>query len=156
MRIILVESDWAERDIALNDIRVGLPSAEVTTLKCAGQLLIEVQEGSDLGGADIVVMEHHLPLWTIGESQEELDRPLESLARDFPEVVNLADGQLLSEKLVRYIRSLGIEVPILFYTLSRVGSIAGDILHDPKVYYCNKLLAGAPLVNAIKLAVAGK
>ncbi len=156
MKILLVEDDWVEREMALDDIRALLPRAEVTALMNAGEMLLKVQEGSDLGGVDVVVMEHHLPLWAIGESEEEWDQAVGNLERDFPEVIREWDGQLAGERLVRYMRSIGILIPVLFHTYTQESHIAEDVRRMSKVFYCCKLLEREHLPEAITAAVQAR
>lgn len=155
MKVILVEDDWAERDISLNDIRTRFPTTDVLPLMTAGEFLIEVQKGSDLGGADIVVMEQFLPLWYIGESEEELVEALERLERDFPIVVREWDHRSAGERLVRWMRSIGIQVPILLYTHSDEEDIPADIHLDERVFYSKKS-AEDSLSDAIKIVLGKK
>lgn len=152
-KILVVEDDWGERDMVLNNIRTGLPRADVSAIMNAGELLLMVQEDSDLGGVCVVVMEHHLPLWTIGNSEEELDSALNRLQRDFPDVVKDWDGQQAGERLVRWMRSIGVQVPVIIYTHSDESRIAEDVRALPNVSYCVKGLEAEPLIDAINVAM---
>jgi hypothetical protein len=99
MRIIHAEHDKFWRDVSEKGFR-AITGAEVVSLSDCGELLYRVLEGSDLGGANLLVMEHYLPLCTFEGTVQEYDERLERLSRDFPDVATVADGRFASEKVI--------------------------------------------------------
>jgi DNA-binding NarL/FixJ family response regulator len=152
MRVILAEHDGFYRDTAQRFIQV-FTGAEIVSLEDCGELLDLVQEGSDLRGADVLVMEHYLPLCRTTRSLKEFDERFERLQRDFLDVATVADGRLTSEKAIRWMRSVGVQVPIIIHTNSLERAIAQDVLALSGVSYCHKSLNSKTLCEAITTAM---
>ncbi len=152
MRIIHAEHDEFWRDVSEDGFR-AITGAEVVSLVDCGELLDLVQKGSDLEGADFLVMEHYLPLCTFAGTPQEYDERLERLSRDFSDVATVADGQLTSEKVIHWMRSVGVQVPIIIHTNSLERAIAQDVLALPGVSYCRKSLNSKTLCDAIRVAM---
>ncbi len=135
MHIVLVEDDYLEHEMAVLEIRLAIPTAKITHVKNVGDFLLEADAFRD---ADIVVMEHYLPLGENGASEEENEAWFKNVSDRFPEVVEKWDHQQGGERLVRWMRKNGMNTPILFHTHSYRERIAADVREDPKVFHSQK------------------
>ena len=154
MRIILAEHDEFWRDVSKRGFS-AITGAEVVSLVDCGELLDLVRKGSNLRGANFLVMEHYLPLCTFAGTPQEYDERLERLSRDFPDVATVTDGQLTSEKVIHWMRSVGVQVPIIIHTISLERAIAQDVLALPGVSYCHKSSMNT-LFDAIRAAMQNR
>lgn len=155
MQIMLVEDDYHERELAYKDLRQAFECSEVMQIPTAGLFLITaVGSLPRLYGTDIIVMEHHLPLTEIGESQKALEADLMQLDRMFPDVVKDWHHQQAGERLIRWLREKKVRVPVIIYTHSGENDIAEDVRRDPKVFYCEKSVEPTVLQEAIRSALA--
>jgi len=147
--IVLVEKDPFEREYLEcklgtvftreNLLITSFPNAEGFLLGLGPSLV-----------PDIVIMEHHLHLLDLRDSEEDIDRRHAVLLEKFPEVTQDWNHQEAAERLVRYMRKMGSPVPVIIYTHSERSWIERDVLDDPNVSYCPKKLTTHNLLALIQ------
>jgi hypothetical protein len=137
MTILLIEDDHSEMDFAVTDLKGAFPEAEILEFRSVAEFLNHLPD-SGKTTADILILEHHLPLMQMGRSEEEMDQVYQNLITKFPWVGGKWDHQEAGEKTIRYIRRKNHRLPILIYTHSDFDSIVEDVRQDPRVEYLMK------------------
>jgi hypothetical protein len=136
MHIVVVEDDHVERDWARQNIMEHFSEVDISLVRNVGEFLLRAEE---FRGADIVVMEHYLPLGQNGSSEEETEAWFANLRTRFPDMTMCWDHQKAGERLARWMRRNGMRMPILFYTYSGARSIARDVRYGVKVFHLQKV-----------------
>jgi CheY-like chemotaxis protein len=135
MHIIVVEDDHFEIEIAMMDIVARFPQAKLTSVRTVGDFLLSADE---LRTADLVVMEHFLPLGRTLGSEEETTTWFKRVVDRSPEIVEAWNHQEGGERLLRWMRKNGMEMPVLFHTHSDLEDLAEDVRSDRAVFYLQK------------------
>ncbi len=151
--IVLVEDDQLEVELASFDLGPVFCQDKITLVRHVGDFLLSADQ---LRNADIVVMEHFLPLGELKDSEETTTAWFKNLAERFPVTTNNWNHRDGGERLVRWMRSSGFAMPVLFHTHSDVEDIAVDVRRDPKVFYQRKSITRGALCRAVEDVLAKK
>lgn len=89
--------------------------------------------------AGLVVTERRLPWAAHDDTDEQFKVWLEGALRRYPDLIP-ADFETADsgERLLRWMRKSGMNMPVLFYTHSGQDMISNDVSADLGVYYCQK------------------
>lgn len=148
--IVLVEDDHFELEIATLDLTTAFVQTKLTVVRTVGDFLLNADQLRD---ADIVVMEHYLPLGALKESEQATSTWFNSLKDQFPEITAEWHHREGGERLVRWMRRNGFLMRVLFYTHSDIEHIAGDVRSDPRVFYLRKDMSSSELGRAVEAAL---
>jgi hypothetical protein len=153
MHIVIVEDDQFENEITALDIAKRYPQAKITSTRSVGEFLLKVD---GLRSADVVVMNHYLPLGELLGSEEETDNWFNNLGRKFPDMVVAWNHREGGERLLRWMRQNGMQMPVLFHTHSDIKSISDDVRADPAFFHTEKSSDGRGLGSSIEHALQAK
>lgn len=148
MRIIIVQNGFHEREFLVRDLTKAFPSVIITEFNTAGDFLLAI---GTLKSANVIITEHHLPL---GEVMRDAEAWFANLSSLFPEVTAEWNHQQAGERLVRHMRKIGMNTPVIIHTYSDEEYIAQDVMKDPKVQYCLKNASARNLISCIKKSVS--
>jgi hypothetical protein len=132
MHIIIVEHEHFEREWLVEILKKAFPASTITEFRNAGDFLLAL---GTLPTIKVIITEHFLPL---GEPRPDHEEWFGNLSRLFPEATANWDYHEAAERLVRYMRKIGINIPIIIYTHSQSDWIDADVRKAPKVVYCEK------------------
>lgn len=133
MFIAVIEREHFERGWLSEELHKAFPkNLTIMEFRNVGDFLLALDTLPEL---KVIITEHFLPL---GEPRPDHEEWLGNLSRLFPEATANWDYHEAAERLVRYMRKNGINIPVIIYTHSQFGQIDYDIRKDPKVVYCEK------------------
>ena len=151
MRFLVIEGDHFERQFLSETLTDALPEVDIVQLKNAGEFLLLTQDR--LPQIDVLITEHFLALMEVTEDHEERYAKLKA---NFPEVVIGWDHHEAAERIIRYMRKMGLNIPVIIYTHSERDYIDKDVLLDPRVQYCSKDLEADTLLHCIRESLSVK
>lgn len=133
MHLVVIEDDFHEKQWVTEELKRRFSSVTITEFKTIGDFLLAL---SALPTADVIITEHFLPLGGVGlEYSEEWFGKLDA---HFPEVTADWNYQEAGERLVRHMRKIGVQTPVIIYTHSYEQCLEADVLKYPLVLYCSK------------------
>lgn len=156
MRVILVEHDNFYAKLAEREIKRAYPGTQISHFRDVGNLL---KTADSLPGGpntffrytDLMISGRSLPL--MGRD-EDFEKFLGELIKYFDTVVRNWEPSEGGERLVRWMRSEGVDLPVLFWSISGKERFAEDLQADPRICYLKKSTNMPALSMAIRLATA--
>ena len=137
MKILLIEDDHFEMGVTVTDLREAFSKAKILEFRSVAEFLNHLPDSGEVI-ADILILEHYLPLMQMGRSEEEMNQVYQNLITKFPWVGEEWNHQEAGERIIRYIRIKNPRLPILIYTHSEYDNIAEDVRQEPRVKYLMK------------------
>jgi len=108
MRIIVLEKDWHERQLLVEALSNRFPNNTIVQLCNAREILLCMHQF--VQDNTIIVMEHFLPLL---EPNRDWANQIAELKQKFPEVATDWDHQQAAERLIRHMRQIGLNIPVI-------------------------------------------
>jgi len=135
MHIVFIDGDHQEREIVGKALKVAFPGAKITIFRGIGWFLEEYEK---LQKPFILVLEVIQPLFAVENGDDELIQRAERLKVQFPWLGDDWEGLRGGEVLIRGIRSIQSDLPIIIYTDYDYGQISEDIREMPRLKICEK------------------
>lgn len=148
MHVILVEDDYFDIEQARQALERRFRSGiKITTFRNVGGVALAKEDDKS---ADIVVMEHFLPLL---EVSEDVEMRFKQLSEQFPDLTTEWAHQEGGERLLKWMRANGMNMPVIFFTHSDIENIDENLFHDENVFYCLKSNSFQDLYKTINHAL---
>ena len=147
MTLVIVEPDHFDSEPMKETLQDQFPSATIQAFRGAGDFIFNRALSRE---ATIVIMEQLLPL--IGQSAT-LEADFEQVSTQFPELANGWDNHDGGERLLRWMRSQGMNMPVIFYTGNDRECINSSTFEIPNVSHCRKEDGFDNLLQAIHTAL---
>jgi len=132
MHIVVIEDCGQDRQWLVKELKKAFSNLVITEFGNASDFLLTLDT---LSTVDVIITSNFLPLLNAGPDVEKLFERLQLL---FLEVVTNWTYQEAAERLMRYMRKNGINIPVIIYTHSCKEEISQDIFQFTGVTYCNK------------------
>lgn len=131
MHICIIEKEHFERKWLIEALVEAFPGVSIEYFRNVGDFLMRPDDLPKIG---VLIMEHHLPL---SEPREDLEVWVKKLTNLFPETVADWHHWVGGERVVKHLRKIGNNVPIILYTHSDSNYVQ-DILKETNVHFCYK------------------
>ncbi len=147
MTLVIVEPDHFDSEPMKETLQDQFPSATIQAFRGAGSFI----SNQDFNrGATVVIMEQLLPL--IGQSAT-LEADLVQISAQFPGLAKKWDNHDGGERLLRWMRSEGMNMPVIFFTGNDKECIDSSTFEMPNVSHCRKEYRFDNLLQAIHAAL---
>ena len=135
MHIVFIDGDHQEREIVGRCLEITFQGAKVTIFRGVGWFLEEYER---LQKPFVLVLEVIQPLFAVENGDDELIQRVERLKVRFPWLGDDWEGLRGGEVLIRGIRSIQSDLPIIVYTDVDYGQVSEDIKEMSMLKICEK------------------
>jgi len=148
MYIVLIDEGYEDRVFT----EQGLAKAFLTrpTISVFANVGMFLEEYERLPKPFILILELILPLFAVQREEDDLIRRVEKLKTRFPWLGDDWEGLRGGEVLIRGIRSIQDDLPIIIYTDIDSEEISPDILELSEFRFCEKQVEIRNLVETIR------
>jgi hypothetical protein len=145
MHIVLLDSKPLDREWLRGFLKSCFKDVQISEFACVADFLDSLPS---ISAVDLLILEHFLALLQPTPDTEFKMKVLETV---FPKIASGWDHQEAAERVIRHVREVGLNFPIIIYTDSDEEWVQEDVRTDPKVTFCQKEGEKNNLVCALKL-----
>jgi hypothetical protein len=147
VHIVLIDGEYEDRIFMEQGLAKAFPARPIISVFANVGVFLEQYER--LPKPFILVLELILPLFAVEGTEDNLVRRTEKLRVRFPWLGDDWNGLRGGEVLIRGIRSIQSDLPIIVYTDIDSEEISPDVLELPELRFCGKQVEIRNLVETI-------
>jgi len=147
MHLVIIDEDYNERVFMGMELRKAFPKAQLTFFQAIGYFL---EEYPNLQQPFVLILEMILPLYVLLEEIDDLEKRLKDLREKFPWLGDDWDGRRGAEVLIRGIRRIQDDLPIIINTDVDTSLISPDIRGLPLLHMTEKDSGCPNLINLLR------
>lgn len=150
MLIVLIDGNAIARGLAETELRESFPGAKLVVLKTAGEFL---RSSDEYLQADLLILDHELPLIERGgDAEESHDRKM-PLLRKAPALVRVWKDHEGGSLLIGWVRKTGMRMPVILHTVTPPDDWNALARDDKNVFHSFKRVTKTTLSRDARLAL---